>query len=479
MEDKEFIVNIGPQGTFRKSGHYQTLPADIDAMFRKFEATGVRKLALYFHGGLVSEKSGLTTAREIAPVIKAAGAEPICIVWETGLIETLRNNLLKIGQSTLFDKIRNTLIKRLIKQFDSGTVGIRGTTEPLSDAAIYAELNTHQPFEAYGMKRLRAAGKSSIEEAINDEAELKAELEKAFRKDVESDESFKQAVELQKNKQSRTLQARSFVSSAGLIKSLVNIAIRVIRRFTQKRDHDFYPTLIEEILREFYIAEIGAWVWDSMKVKSLEMWNTNTSPVTEHAFAGTYLLQKIAEYVTAHPGTTIDLIGHSAGSCAICHLLQRSAILHPDLKFRRIVLMAPACRVDLFDAELLSKPERYKALRIFTMRDENEKKDVLVPGLYTHSLLYLVSGILEEGGEGYDEYILGMEKYYQDVLPYKNDPLLNRIKAHIYKNLPEQLVLSDTLSNALEGYRSTALKHGDFDSDTETLKSITYWLAQA
>lgn len=478
MEDKEFIVNIGPQGTFRKSGHYQTLPADIDAMFRKFEATGARKLALYFHGGLVSEKSGLTTAREIAPVIKAAGAEPICIVWETGLIETLRNNLLKIGQSTLFDKIRNTLIKRLIKQFDSGTVGIRGTTEPLSDAAIYAELSNNQPFEAYGMKRLRTAGKPSIEEAIDDEAELKAELEKAFRKDVESDGSFKQAVELQKNKQSRTLQARSFVSSAGLIKSLVNIAIRVIRRFTQKRDHDFYPTLIEEILREFYIAETGAWIWDSMKVKSLEMWNTNSGPITENAFAGTYLLDKIADYVNAHPDTTVDIIGHSAGSCATCHLIQRSAELHPELKFRHIVFMAPACRADLFDAEILSKPERFASLRIFTMSDENEKKDILVPGLYTHSLLYLISGILEDGGDGFDEYVLGMEKYYQDTTPYKNDPLLNRIKSFIYKNLPDRLVLSDTLPGAPVGYRTTSLKHGDFDSNKETLESIAFIIAQ-
>ena len=32
---------------------------------------------------------------------------------------------------------------------------------------------------------------------------------------------------------------------------------------------------------------------------------------------------------------------------------------------------------------------------MFTMTDENEKKDRLVPVIYPHSLLYLVSGVVE------------------------------------------------------------------------------------
>ncbi|MBK7389243.1 MAG: hypothetical protein IPI23_09310 [Bacteroidetes bacterium] len=56
MEAKDFIINVGPNGTFRPSGSYQTLPEHIDAIFQRYETDKVKKISIYFHGGLVNEK---------------------------------------------------------------------------------------------------------------------------------------------------------------------------------------------------------------------------------------------------------------------------------------------------------------------------------------------------------------------------------------------------------------------------------------
>ena len=39
--------------------------------------------------------------------------------------------------------------------------------------------------------------------------------------------------------------------------NLARIVIRVIRRYIRKREHGLLATTVEEILREFYVAEIG------------------------------------------------------------------------------------------------------------------------------------------------------------------------------------------------------------------------------
>ena len=61
---------------------------------------------------------------------------------------------------------------------------------------------------------------------------------------------------------------KGIFSAAALVKAAVAITVRVIRRHIQKRDHGFYPSIIEEILREFYIADFGSWLWGQMKQKA-------------------------------------------------------------------------------------------------------------------------------------------------------------------------------------------------------------------
>jgi len=62
----------------------------------------------------------------------------------------------------------------------------------------------------------------------------------------------------------------------------------------------------------------------------------------------------------------------------------------PKVKVRNVLLLAPAARADLFYDEIVSKEDRYEALRIFTMSDNYECKDRLAGPLYTRSLLYFI-----------------------------------------------------------------------------------------
>ena len=53
------------------------------------------------------------------------------------------------------------------------------------------------------------------------------------------------------------------------------VVYRTAKRYIQHRDHGFTATVVEETLREFYMADFGAWVWAGMKDTAEHMWSTN------------------------------------------------------------------------------------------------------------------------------------------------------------------------------------------------------------
>lgn len=115
---------------------------------------------------------------------------------------------------------------------------------------------------------------------------------------------------------------------------------------------------------------------------------------------------------------------------------------------------------------------------MFTMEDQYEKKDRLVPYVYTRSLLYLVSGALEDEGKSFDAYILGMQRYLDESAPFGNDPVLSAIR-DFFKATENRVIYSKTADDALAGLISTSLKHGDFDNRGEkTMESIIHILNQ-
>ena len=478
LEADDYIITVGPGGTFRKSDTVRTKPSDIDALFERLKEGGKKKIALYFHGGLVSQKEGIKTARHVSPYIRNAGIEPICFVWETGLVETVGSNIEKISDSVIFTKVIRILLHNLSQYlpFDLGNIDAR-SGGMLSEEQIMEELSKPYPFADFHFPVENGGGAGRSARSSLRPLPTDRELEAAFTRGIDKDKEFKESISKAQLAQPERDGARGIYTTISFVKSLVAISRRVADRFSKGRDHGPYPTIVEEILRQFYIAEVGAWVWGSMKERAEIMWTDKQGREQAEQYVGGYFLNKLAEYSQGQDGLTIDLIGHSAGSIVICHLMDAVRKQEKEISFNKIVFMAPACRIELFEDLVLSHPESYRALRIYTMADKHECEDLLVPYFYTRSLLYLISGILEDNGNAPDAYILGLERHIGFKSPYNiND--LSGIHQYLYDPQSGRMVYSKTLNEAQEGLRSHSLKHGNFDDDDLTMTSIQYFLNQ-
>ena len=471
-------LNVGPHGTFRPSGQLKTTPGDIDAIFAHLAATNATRISIHFHGGLVSESRGLGIAKSMEPVYASAGAHAVSFIWETGLVETLTRNLTDINNTKLFQKLLRYAIRELTKRLGADLTG-RGEGEPMSMAEIEAELDKLEKFDSFDATARGGAARLDEGELefIRDEMELDLllEIEQDDELGALADDLFAEDPHLSgtavKDLQSADGRGPTLFQIAKLLASVV---FRVLRRYIRGRDHGLYPTVIEELLREFYLDDFGGWVWGNMKDVSRQMFLPNEGPITEDSHPGTYFLEKLAAFQAAHAGFIIDLIGHSAGSIAICNLFRAVEKSSLTLSVRNVLFLAPACTARLMHDEIVSRPGRYETFRMFTMADDFEKKDQLVKGIYTRSLLYLISGVLESDA---DTPIAGMERFWTGSAPF-DDAFLVANTQWLKEAGKARTVMSVTSGNDA-GLNSTSEKHGDFDNDIPTRTSLSEIIAVA
>lgn len=466
-------VNIGPHGTFKPSGNLHTRPEDIDAIFEHLSTTGADKLALHFHGGLVAENKGERIARNMRPVYTDGGAHAVTFIWETGLVETIWRNLTDINETKLFQKLIRMVFRQLTKRLGADISG-RGPGEPMTLAKIEAELDKVEKFD--GFDAVARGGAAQLDE---DELDfIRDEIEEELRMELELDEEFQELSEdmFKEDPHLAPSVERSLRASAGrgptlfqVAKFLAKVIYRVLKRYVRKRDHGLYPTVIEEILREFYLADFGSWVWGNMKDVAAEMWLPNPGPIEEASHPGRHFMEKLAAHQAQHPGFRVDLIGHSAGCIAICHMFHAAGAAGLGLDIRNVIFLAPACLTRLMHREIVLHPQRYLSFRMFTMSDDYETKDHLVPVVYTRSLLYLISGVLEDEA---DIPLAGLERHQTGEPPYA-DPYLVATSNFLKAAGGDRLVLSVTSAGA-PGLESTSEKHGDFDNDPKTLDSLKH-----
>jgi hypothetical protein len=478
--NRDFVINARPQGTFKPSGKYQTRPEDIEHIIANWRRDQRKHIALYFHGGLVGEKAGLESAENIAPLLEEAGCAPACFVWETGLLETIGTNLVKIRETKLFDKLLKIVLRRASEHLPGiDIIGKSTGAAGLTKEQIESELLNPKPFENLSTDNQVQFGKSAgrPEHELPNEIIFEAELRDELQRDFESDFTFTPIL-MEANVSGIAIETggKNIIDFFSLAGKCAKLIYRIVKRFYTHRDHGFFSTVIEELLREFYIAELGAWVWKGMKDKSSEIWESNQNLEGLNQKAGRYLLDLLIDFKRTNPDTKISLIGHSAGSIAICHLIETTAQIAPEIVWDNVIFMAPACLIDLFKNTILDHPARVRNIRMFTMTDENESNDALVPYVYTRSLLYLISGILEDNGKSFDAYILGLERHFRNLPPY-NIPELSGCHDYLFTNGLQRTCLSVS-SPGTPGLATSALKHGHFDDDEETLKSIQHILQQ-
>jgi hypothetical protein len=276
---------------------------------------------------------------------------------------------------------------------------------------------------------------------------------------------------------------RGFVTAAAALKRIAVGAVRVLaeatRRFAERRDHGIQATIVEELLREFYVANIGKAVWSEMKKDTARAFGDDGN-----RFGGTAFLQRVQQLRAAGAAVPrVMLVGHSTGAACICQFLKYAdALLPPAVRFDTLFL-APACDFHLMATTLHEHERRIGNFRMFAMQDATERKDLLldvpqlnavpfVKKLYPGSLLYFVSGVLENES---DWPIVGMQRFGTGEHPFQSGafPEIDDVRAYLggIKNSGVWSVV-----NGPDGSSSAAEHHADFHTDPATLKSLAHIL---
>jgi hypothetical protein len=477
--DSLTYINIGKGGCL--NGSLGTDTKAIDEILKYLASADVNKVVLHFHGGLVSAEAGQLTVSSMVPLYQSAGSHPIVFIWETGFLDTMKKNLSQIHQTTLFKKVLAYAVQQLGKRLHILIPG-RGEGQVESLETIERKINMPGGLETYEAGA-RGGSQTLTQEKLEDmrlevQEELTFQIENDISRDVELKEILTdpttQTPLLDENKitDGKGPGGRGIISAAKLAFSIAQIVYHTAKRYLHKRSHGFGPTVVEEILRELYLADLGAWVWGGMKNVAEHMWLPNDGLTGSTTHGGRYLLDGIARVQKSKPSLTVDLVGHSAGSIAICHLLQTASAQNLGLAIRKVILMAPACTSRLFLDEIVRHPDRYAECWFFTMDDDYEQKNHLVEVVYERSLLYLISGILEPAEV--DIPIAGMMRFLSGGEPFLQ-PDLEEIRRFLFSTGPQRTVLS--LSSAITptapvGLRSNSSRHQDFNTDHDTRDSL-------
>jgi len=462
------------------------------------DANPGKGLVLHFHGGLVNEDAARGIADRLAPrYADDGGAYPLFFVWESGVWETIWNNLDDIRKERFFQELVKKVGEWVLKKLPSD-IGVRGAGGgPIDERKLRRDFDAwfsgasaelpDQVAEDRTASGGRSKGSAPDERRLAEQIE--AALDRDFKSAVEAvynglnpkgeDRPATRGVGTEASAESlispeaademfdrSPAKTRGVLSWGKVAAFVAKVVVACIERFISGRSHGIYPTLVEEVLRAAYGDKIGSIIWDSMKKDTADAFEAGTET------GGYALLDELRKQ--AEQGrrfAKITLIGHSTGAIYIVNFLAAAASQWPGQQFD-VLFLAPAVTHGDFAKALKQQRDAIAHFRMFGMNDAVERRDQMVKILYTRSLLYFVSGLLEPE---VDMPIVGMERYLKEAAIFTPEGFPH--VADVAEFLDEEAdskVWSVALAAA--GKSSRAQAHGDFDNDDITLDSLVHIL---
>ena len=499
----DYCINTGKHGVL-----HGTTTDQIASLFQTLKTKP--KIVLYFHGGLVPRDAGMKIADKLVPGFLAANNYPVFFVYETGFLEIVTRNLTNIAGEDIFKALVKWVLRYAVAKLrlPAGAKGIEAV-QP-TDIELYKELSKREagqePFAEEPVTRtvepVTDLEEQELREDLAQDSDLMETIE-AIGSGGESEEDaaagtrgpgattrepvqtlMSPEVVTEINKDVAAAEgdgSKGVLATATILYRAGKVLVRTIDRFRHHRDHGVYPTVVEEILREFYVANIGTSIWEDIKAQTYDSFVETPGQLR----GGVLFLDQLATFLSTTPKESwpkINLVGHSTGGVFINNLLaavakrQEAGTFAAEFRFGHIVLLAPACTFWAFSHVIGNHQNLFESIRIFGMTDENESKDGIVPCIYTRSLLYFVSGLLEKqstGDKAADVPIAGMQRFYNQTHIY-NAPDEKLVQAYVNDGTQSatgrRFVWSLCEDGA--GLNSQALSHGDFDDDSATLDSV-------
>jgi hypothetical protein len=483
--DSMNVVNL-------RNGQFDaTTRPQMAALFAAFKSDATNNLCVHFHGGLVSEANGMKLAERLLPIYRQTNtAYPMFFVWESQLLETIRNNSSEIFNEDFFQKLLKHALSFVAGKILQGAGGKGVSITPVGRAEVQKQLDNVASGQA-SWTQLSDGQIASVSELSTAEAEqLRATLEsdpgfmsevQMIANSVEPPDTIARSRGLTTSGSKKTLMdptvladvqrerasgvdgTKGFLSSVRLVKGAVLVVARTISRFRAQRDHGVHATIVEEIFREFYVSAVGQTIWGHMKKDTADAFQPNPD-----IFGGTAFLSELASLSASGTPPRVTLVAHSAGAEYVCNVLKHAGNHLPASFAFDVVLMAPACRTELFADVLRHQAGRVRNFRCFTMEDGFERKDRLIPLLYPHSLLYFISGVLEDEA---DKPILGMHRYLSGSAPHYQKPETGIPAVKAFLGDPNRLLLS-VVDNGL-GLASNSISHVGFDETDDIAARAT------
>lgn len=469
-----------------------TTAADLDTLFARLDADPGNHLVIHFHGGLVSRESAHASASILLDTYRDAGAYPVFFVWNSDLITAVRRNLDEIAKEKAFRRLVLRVGQLVLGKLGEAVlpVGARSTDtlDPPSlkdlpreddlellereldarEAALGAspaqveELSERQEEK---VERELATDRVIIEEAqkiaagLRDPAAVDAELGTRGASTVRGSTATLMSAEILRGIAAETPEpgARGIGTLVTLARFGAKVVRQVVRRYREGRDHGLYSTVVEEVLRGLYLDNVGVLVWNAMKNDTHDAFGGDPA-----LHGGTAFLERLAEHWPE--GRRVTLVGHSTGAIYIGRFLEAAdRVLPPERRFD-VVFLAAACSFPFLHQRLDLFRRRVDNVRSFGLSDRAERAYWEFPPVMKGSLLYFVSGVLEE--DEVDMPLVGMERYFSPAGPYDRDDV-REVAAYLVADTRVWAGAPDDLG---PGRRCTGPRHGDFDDQDEAMR---------